>query len=191
MSLDPLLHGTKISAARDILGTVSDTNLEAWQLEIARNGSDDYALLASGSGVVDNGVLLLQLDPARFETGFYTLRLTATDEAGRVGQGIARRVANRLVWIEGAVISVLAKIDEFSREARMQLGVVDHRLENTGSRKHLGQMKLHLCKASFHLEACIPCASVSTVEAVRFAGLRIGEGSINEAGVRNAINQFV
>ena len=68
-----------------IAGSVSDSNLESWRLELARFGSDRFALVAQGSAPVVAGTLAM-LDPGAYEAGPYRLRLTAADVAGRVGQ---------------------------------------------------------------------------------------------------------
>ena len=81
VSLALSLDHSVISSTQAIRGRVSDSNLESWQLEIARAGSDHFVLVAQGLTVVDD--LLAQLDPAGFEAGPYRLRLTATDVAGR------------------------------------------------------------------------------------------------------------
>jgi hypothetical protein len=87
VALDAALIGSRITATQAIAGQIADSNLESWQLEITRADSESYALLAKGSTIIDD--LLFQLDPARFDTDFYSLRLTATDVAGRVAQSEA------------------------------------------------------------------------------------------------------
>ena len=72
----------RIQEVTDVVGTVSDSNLERWTLEIAVSGSNQFSMLATGSGTISNAAITA-LDPAKFDNGFYTLRLRATDIAGR------------------------------------------------------------------------------------------------------------
>jgi hypothetical protein len=44
IAFDSRVPGTRISAASDILGKVSGTNLDRWSLEIAHYGSETYTL---------------------------------------------------------------------------------------------------------------------------------------------------
>ncbi|WP_346658742.1 Ig-like domain-containing protein [Bradyrhizobium sp. 143] len=87
VSFAPNLEQMRITQATDIIGTVSDTNLEHWSLEIAQTGSDRFTTIATGSGPIANARLAL-LDPAMLDNGFYTLRLTAADFAGRTGSAL-------------------------------------------------------------------------------------------------------
>ncbi|TAK53398.1 MAG: hypothetical protein EPO25_10765, partial [Gammaproteobacteria bacterium] len=82
--LDAGLVGERLAAASEITGQVVDTNLEEWRLEIARAGSERWTLLAEGNTATSG--LLATLDPARFESGFYVLRLSARDIAGRAAE---------------------------------------------------------------------------------------------------------
>src|SRR3990167_6664639 len=75
-----LEHST-LTTTTAIRGRVADSNLESWQLEINRVGTNTWMLVAQGASTVDD--LLAQLDPAGYEAGPYQLRLTATDVAGR------------------------------------------------------------------------------------------------------------
>jgi YD repeat-containing protein len=81
LAFDVALNGTRLQSAQQILARISDSNLESWQLEIARNGSAEWLLLAQGDSALEGA--LAELDPARFESGFYSLRLSARDVAGR------------------------------------------------------------------------------------------------------------
>ena len=86
VNFDPHLIGAQIITGADIVARVVDSNLDQWRLEIARAGSDQYTLLAEGRNTFDGSIF--QLDPARYDTGFYQLRLTAIDVAGRVGEAL-------------------------------------------------------------------------------------------------------
>src|SRR5207248_1127140 len=66
----------------DIIATVSDANLDSWTLERAPFGTNDFTPIASGTSPVA-GPVLTRFDPALLSAGFYRLRLTATDIAGR------------------------------------------------------------------------------------------------------------
>lgn len=87
LALDAALNGLRIGAVAAIGGRVADANLDAWRLEIARAGSDDWVLLAEGRETIDG--VLATLDPTRLQTGFYMLRLSASDVAGRVAETTA------------------------------------------------------------------------------------------------------
>jgi hypothetical protein len=84
VSFAPALAGARLTAATDIVARVADSNLDEWRLEIARAGSDEWVTLAGSRSTVDG--VLLRLDPARFDTGFYQLRLSAVDIAGRAAE---------------------------------------------------------------------------------------------------------
>ncbi len=67
-----------------INGTVSDSNLDTWTLEIASGVGatvGTYATLASGTDSITGA--LAQLDPSSLRAGFYTLRLTAENISGQ------------------------------------------------------------------------------------------------------------
>src|SRR5262249_39876120 len=57
-------------------------NLDFWSLGLAPLGSSQFVEIARGDGPV-NAQALTQLDPATLANGFYQLRLTAADIAGR------------------------------------------------------------------------------------------------------------
>ncbi|HEY2542331.1 MAG TPA: putative Ig domain-containing protein, partial [Gaiellaceae bacterium] len=84
VALDPGLGGRQVIDPIAITGSVADSNLESWTLEIARTGDAHFTAIASGSGPITGP--LATLDPSRFEPSFYELRLTATDVAGRSAQ---------------------------------------------------------------------------------------------------------
>jgi hypothetical protein len=84
VALNAALNGSRIAASMSITGRVADRNLDAWRLELARAGSEDWTLLAEGRATVDGA--LASLDPERLQTGFYVLRLSASDVAGRLAE---------------------------------------------------------------------------------------------------------
>ena len=66
----------------NIVGSVSDTNLDFWRLEFAPLSGDAFVVLASGESPV-TGATLVHFDPGAVANGFYRLRLTAEDIGGR------------------------------------------------------------------------------------------------------------
>ncbi|TVS15269.1 MAG: tandem-95 repeat protein, partial [Planctomycetaceae bacterium] len=82
VSFAPGLNRAMFSSPADIVATVSDLNLDQWMLEISRAHHERFVLLARGDSVVEDASLF-ELDPALLPNGFYVLRLTATDIAGR------------------------------------------------------------------------------------------------------------
>lgn len=78
----PDLEGALVTTATGIIGTIEDTNLKQWVLELTRFGTDEYVKLASGTEPVDDSVLA-GFDPDGLTNGFYELRLRATDISDR------------------------------------------------------------------------------------------------------------
>src|SRR5262249_53947889 len=85
VGLDPTLAGRALIAPRAIAGTVSDQSLDTWKLEIAPLGSERFATLVE-SAALPTSAILATIDPASLENGFYVLRLSAMDLAGRSAQ---------------------------------------------------------------------------------------------------------
>jgi fibro-slime domain-containing protein/RHS repeat-associated protein len=71
-----------ITGRTDINGTVTDTNLDYYTLEVARLGSDNFQEVFRGNNSVTNGTLG-KFDPSLLENDTYTVRLTAFDTNGR------------------------------------------------------------------------------------------------------------
>ncbi len=69
VGLDVAQFGSTITAATTLRGTVADTNLDSWKLEIARFNDDHFSLLATGATPVAG--TLMQFDPGLYEDGFY------------------------------------------------------------------------------------------------------------------------
>src|SRR6185436_9374761 len=72
-------QGAYLTVSEPITGTVDDSNLDSWTLQIASGvgaAVGVYMTLASGTDPVSGA--LAQLDPQALQAGFYTLRLTAT-----------------------------------------------------------------------------------------------------------------
>jgi hypothetical protein len=77
----PSLSGQVFTAPFDVIGTVNDTNLKQYVLEMAPLGSEQFQAIATGTRSVTNGVLG-KFDPTLLENGSYTLRLRAEDLGG-------------------------------------------------------------------------------------------------------------
>jgi YD repeat-containing protein len=89
VSLDGGLEGMAVAAPIAVRGAVLDGNLESWKLEVALAGSEQFFTIAQGTQAFDAGVIA-QLEPATLANGFYVLRLSATDVAGRSAEAQAR-----------------------------------------------------------------------------------------------------
>src|SRR5262249_22251227 len=85
VSFGPGLAGARLAIATDIIGSVDDSNLDSWTLEIARFGSMDFRPIATGTTTVQNAILG-RIDPTALANGIYELRLRASDLSGRVSQ---------------------------------------------------------------------------------------------------------
>ncbi|MGF1676258.1 MAG: putative Ig domain-containing protein, partial [Rivularia sp. (in: cyanobacteria)] len=83
VKLAPAINANIISNITNIVGQVSDVNLDNWLLEIADFGEVEFTEIANGDNTVDNNILA-QIDPNKLNNGFYQLRLTATDISGRI-----------------------------------------------------------------------------------------------------------
>ncbi|MCA9192049.1 MAG: putative Ig domain-containing protein [Planctomycetales bacterium] len=73
--------GAVITSPVSVLGTVNDTNLLLYKLEVALLGSSSFTEIAHGTAPVANGVLGT-IDPTMLQNDTYVLRLTAVDTAG-------------------------------------------------------------------------------------------------------------
>ncbi len=82
VSFAPLLGQLPIRSVTDVVGTIDDTNLDQWRLELAPLGSSVYRTLGTGDSPLANAVLAT-LDPGTLANGFYRLRITASDISGR------------------------------------------------------------------------------------------------------------
>lgn len=81
VSFAPGINGSLLTSATSLTGTISDSNLDLWRLEIADFGESTFRTLAQGHAST-NGVLGA-IDPGTLTNGFYQLRLSATDISGR------------------------------------------------------------------------------------------------------------
>ncbi|MEM6402893.1 MAG: putative Ig domain-containing protein, partial [Cyanobacteria bacterium P01_D01_bin.116] len=82
VELDSAINANQINKLTDIVGEISDINLDSWKLEIANFGETEFIEIASGDNTVSDEILA-QIDPNKLNNGFYQLRLTATDISGR------------------------------------------------------------------------------------------------------------
>jgi large repetitive protein len=74
-----------ITGRTDIKGTVTDTNLDYYTLEVARFGTDNWQEVFRGTTSITNGTLG-KFDPSLLENDTYRVRLTAYDTSGRGSQ---------------------------------------------------------------------------------------------------------
>ena len=74
--------GTVLSQPATIVGTVSDSNLDDYQLTLQPLSQRNSIVLASGQSNVANATLAT-IDPSQLENGAYLLQLTATNISGR------------------------------------------------------------------------------------------------------------
>ncbi|MGB3205510.1 MAG: putative Ig domain-containing protein, partial [Crinalium sp.] len=77
LDLSAITNGT-ITAPTNIIGTVTDSNLAEYILEVAPVGSEDFVKVFEGNSDVTDGVLG-KFDPSLLENDTYTVRLTAFD----------------------------------------------------------------------------------------------------------------
>ncbi|NJO93193.1 MAG: tandem-95 repeat protein [Hydrococcus sp. RM1_1_31] len=91
----PGLEGAKITSLTDIVGTISDRNLDEWVLSISDIGENQFRTLATGKAIATNQSLT-QFDPSELSNGFYQLQLQATDLKGRTSTAQILVEVNRL-----------------------------------------------------------------------------------------------
>jgi YD repeat-containing protein len=82
LDLSSITNGI-ITGRTDIKGTVTDTNLDYYTLEVARLGTDDFKEVFRGTGTVTNSVLG-KFDPSLLENDSYRVRLSAFDKGGHI-----------------------------------------------------------------------------------------------------------
>jgi RHS repeat-associated protein len=82
VDLPDLPNNGVITAPVTIMGTVNDSNLLSYTLEVGSVDGGDFHQIASGTSPVTNGVLGT-LDPTMLANGPYILRLTATNAGGK------------------------------------------------------------------------------------------------------------
>ncbi len=135
VALDPHLVAATLTAARDVTGTVSDSNLDSWVLERATFDSDAFLTVATGDAPVAGGTLA-HLDPGALANGFYRLRLTATDISGRSTSTEAvievntaakpaqyrRRETDRSVSLGGATVDLVREYDSLAADTAGTFG---------------------------------------------------------------------
>ncbi len=85
VSFDSSVINAVLTAPFNILGTVSDSNLASWTLEIATPSDPNFTTLATGRATVSDSTLA-QLVPANLANGVYQLLLTASDLSGNTTQ---------------------------------------------------------------------------------------------------------
>ncbi|MBS0640237.1 MAG: putative Ig domain-containing protein, partial [Proteobacteria bacterium] len=121
VAFDATVQGAQLAAPTDITGTVADSNLDGWTLELGFGLGDDagnFHIVATGQASVIG--VLGRIDPASLANGFYTLRLTATDMTGRTA-----------VTTTGIEINTAQKTGEYARtetDATVTLGGINFAL---------------------------------------------------------------
>ncbi len=74
-----------LTTPTELIGTVYDTNLDNWILELEPLSQGTPDVIASSTETLINGILSI-FDPSQRANGFYLLRLTATDISGRISE---------------------------------------------------------------------------------------------------------
>jgi RHS repeat-associated protein len=82
LDLSGIIDGI-VTGRTDIKGTVTDTNLDYYILEVARLGTNNWKEVFRGNNSITNGVLG-KFDPTLLENDSYQIRLTAVDTSGHI-----------------------------------------------------------------------------------------------------------
>jgi YD repeat-containing protein len=83
----PVVHltlptsGAVLNQVTSIIGTVSDANLDQYELDLLPVGTSNVIVLAKGTASITNAAIA-SIDPNKLANGAYELRLTATNMAG-------------------------------------------------------------------------------------------------------------
>jgi large repetitive protein len=80
LDLSGIVNGI-VTGRTDIKGTVTDTNLDYYIVEVARLGTGEWKEVFRGNNSITNGVLG-KFDPSLLENDSYQIRLTAVDSNG-------------------------------------------------------------------------------------------------------------
>jgi YD repeat-containing protein len=127
VELDLPPDGAVLTSAADVVGSIADTNLDAFTVEIADLGSEDFHILASGR-VPGQHLVLARLDSAAWPNGAYRLRLSARDIGGRTA-AVERVVEVASTAKAGAYetdeLDVRAVLDGIPVEIRRYYSTVD------------------------------------------------------------------
>ena len=124
----PGLNRATISSLTPIVGTIQDTSLDRWVLEIAPLGQTTFRKIASAETTRSNQTLA-SLDPGQFSNGLYRLRLTGRDLADRVSREeitVEVRSANKAgqflesvtdltVDLDGVSVDIVRNYDSLAR----------------------------------------------------------------------------
>ena len=82
MHINRQLSGAPITNTTPIVASVADANLDSWTLEIGDVGWREPVVIAAGFETLGEQAVGV-FDPSDYRDGFYEIRLTATDIAGR------------------------------------------------------------------------------------------------------------
>src|SRR5262249_2595251 len=129
VSLSASLRDAKLANLTNIVGSVSDTNLDFWRLQLTPLGSSKFTQVAGGTAPVANGPLA-QLEPGALANGPYQLQLTAADITGRVSTatytvqivGSAKpnqflfSATDLMVQLGGATVSLARQYDSLAKD---------------------------------------------------------------------------
>ena len=97
-------QGALITYVTDLVGTITDANLDTYRVEISRSGTNQWRQIGSGTAANASGVLAV-IDPTLLDNDQYTVRITATDINGLT------EVADLFIELEGQ-----AKVGNFRQE---------------------------------------------------------------------------
>ncbi|WP_372898963.1 Ig-like domain-containing protein, partial [Stieleria sp.] len=81
VEIDSSIEGTRLTSLTQVRGSVTDANLDRWELAVARVGAE-FKTVASGVASIADSVIAT-LDPANFSNGIYRMQLSAVDFDGR------------------------------------------------------------------------------------------------------------
>jgi large repetitive protein len=82
VSLDRTIALSPLTTVKGLQGSIADTNLDEWKLELGDFAGGNFQTIAQGNSPIGSGALT-QLDPGALLNGFYQVRLTAMDLSGR------------------------------------------------------------------------------------------------------------
>lgn len=87
ITLTQPLTDTTITDITSLMGSISDENLQSWQVLMHYEGSDDQQVLASGNVEVADATII-DIDPTLLMNGLYKITVEASDEAGNTASEI-------------------------------------------------------------------------------------------------------
>jgi hypothetical protein len=91
-----------------ITGTASSDNLLRYTLEQSPHGKDEWVRFASGTTSATQGVLG-RFDPTNLQNGFYDVRLTVEDTAGKMATAVKEHQADGHIKIGNFTLALMPK----------------------------------------------------------------------------------